>query len=58
VTYALLTPLFPLLNGLCPAPVMSTDAIARAMLEMLHTPDSVPRRLDNTLINEVAARPR
>jgi uncharacterized protein YbjT (DUF2867 family) len=56
VAYAILTPLFPLLTRLFPAGVTSTDAIARAMLEILHAPATVPRRLGNTAINEVAAR--
>lgn len=54
VTYQILTPFFPLLSRLFPTAVTSTDAIARTMLKILHAPDTVPRRLDSTLINEVA----
>ncbi|MFC4065124.1 NAD(P)H-binding protein [Actinoplanes subglobosus] len=56
VAYAVLTPFHPLIKRLFPKQVTTTDAIAYATLEMLHAPQTVPRRLDNTLINEVAAR--
>lgn len=58
VTYAVLGPFFPLLNRLFPAQVTSTDAIAYAILEILHAPGGVPKKLDNTLINQVALRGR
>ncbi|WP_436536367.1 NAD-dependent epimerase/dehydratase family protein [Actinoplanes sp. HUAS TT8] len=56
ITYAILTPFFPLINRLFPAQVTTTDAIARAMLEVLHAPATVARQLDNPLINQTAAR--
>lgn len=54
--YAVLTPCYPLLKRLFPAGVTTTDAIAYTMLELIHAPETVPRRLGNTLINEISHR--
>ncbi|BEL05241.1 epimerase [Actinoplanes sichuanensis] len=56
VVYAVLTPFHPLLKLLFPTGVTTTDAIAHTMLELIHAPESLPRRLDNTLINQIAER--
>jgi uncharacterized protein YbjT (DUF2867 family) len=56
VAYAVLTPFYPLIRRLYPGQVTTTDAIAYAILEVLHAPDTVPRELDNPAINEVAVR--
>jgi uncharacterized protein YbjT (DUF2867 family) len=54
--YAVLTPFHPLLDRLFPAVMTTTDHIGYAMLALLHAPQTVPRRLDNTAINEVSRR--
>jgi hypothetical protein len=52
--YAVLTPFYPVLKRLFPTAVTTTDAIAYAMLELLHAPETVPRSMDNTAINQVS----
>jgi uncharacterized protein YbjT (DUF2867 family) len=54
--YAVLTPLYPFLTRLFPAGVTTTDAIAYATIEVLHAPETVARKLDNTQINQIAVR--
>jgi uncharacterized protein YbjT (DUF2867 family) len=54
IVYGILKPFFPLLGRRWPAAVTSTDQMAFATLEILHTPETVPRRLGNTTINEIA----
>jgi uncharacterized protein YbjT (DUF2867 family) len=56
VAYAVLTPFYPLIRRLYPGQVTTTDAIAYAILEVLHAPETVPRKLDNPAINEHATR--
>ncbi|GLZ00999.1 NAD(P)H-binding protein [Actinoplanes sp. NBRC 103695] len=52
--YAVLTPFYPLIERRYPDQVTTTDAIAYAILEVLHAPDTVSRKLDNPAINKVA----
>ena len=52
--YAILKPFLPLLARRWPAAVTSTDEMAFATLEILHAPETVPRRLGNTTINAIA----
>jgi uncharacterized protein YbjT (DUF2867 family) len=54
IVYGILKPFFPLLARRWPGAVTSTDEMAFATLEILHASQAVPRRLDNTTINEVA----
>ncbi|BCY10028.1 epimerase [Actinoplanes sp. L3-i22] len=54
--YTVITPLYPLFKRLIPAGVTTTDAIAYTTIEVLHAPDSVPRKLGNTLINQISVR--
>jgi hypothetical protein len=56
VAYAVLTPFYPLIRRLYPGQVTTTDAIAYAILEVLHAPETMPRKLDNPAINEHATR--
>ncbi|MGW4942344.1 NAD-dependent epimerase/dehydratase family protein [Actinoplanes sp. NPDC004185] len=58
VVYTILPPFYPLIKRLYPAQFTTTDAIGQAVLAVLHAPGSVPSKLDNPLINEVAARGR
>ncbi|MFF3950775.1 epimerase [Streptomyces sp. NPDC001902] len=62
VVYRILKPFFPLLARRWPAVVTSTREMALATLEILHAPETLPRRLGNTAINELAVpgarRPR
>jgi uncharacterized protein YbjT (DUF2867 family) len=53
IVYAFLTPCYPLLKRLFPRQVTTTDAIGQAVLRILHAPQTVPRALDNTLLNEL-----
>ncbi|GIE29604.1 epimerase [Actinoplanes italicus] len=53
IVYAVLTPFHPLLKRLFPRQVTTTDAIGQAVLRILHAPQTVPRALDNTLINQL-----
>jgi uncharacterized protein YbjT (DUF2867 family) len=54
--YALLMPFYPLIKRLYPGQVTTTDAIAYAILEVRHAPETVPRRLGNPAIGQVAVR--
>jgi hypothetical protein len=54
--YALLMPFYPLITRLYPGRVTTTDAIAYAILEVRHAPETVPRRLGNPAIGQVAVR--
>ncbi|MBW8705452.1 hypothetical protein MBT84_38200 [Streptomyces sp. MBT84] len=54
MVYRILKPFFPLLARRWPAAVTSTSEMAFATLEILHAPKALPRRLDNTTINEIA----
>jgi len=49
-------PFHPLIRRLYPGRVTTTDAIAYTTLEVLHAPETVPRKLDNPAINEHATR--